>query len=68
MWPNTEESVAFPVELLTPNHLVMDLIYNPSETLLLRQAKAKGAATLNGSDMLRLQAEKAWSIWQEAGV
>jgi len=68
MWPKTEEIVAFPVELLTPNHLVMDLIYNPSETLLLRQAKAKGAATLNGSDMLRLQAEKAWSIWQEAGV
>ena len=46
----------------------MDLIYNPSETLLLRQAKAKGAVTLNGADMLRLQAEKAWEIWQEAGV
>ena len=68
MWPNTKESVAFPVELLTQNHLVMDLIYNPSETLLLRQAKAQGAATLNGADMLRLQAEKAWAIWQEAGV
>jgi shikimate dehydrogenase len=68
MWPNTQASVAFPVGLLTPNHLVMDLVYNPSETLLLRRAKAQGAATLNGADMLRLQAEKAWEIWQEAGV
>jgi len=68
MWPNTEAKVAFPTDLLTPNHLVMDLVYNPCETLLLRRAKAQGAATLNGADMLRLQAEKAWEIWQEAGV
>ena len=68
MAPNTGEKINFPVDLLTPNHLIMVLIYNPSETLLLRLAKAQGAATLNGADMLRLQAEKAWEIWQEAGV
>ena len=56
------------MELLTPNHLVMDLIYNPSETLLLRQAKAQGAATLNGADMLRLQAEKRGRFGKKRGV
>ena len=68
MSPATGERVDFPTDLLTPNHLVMDLIYTPAETPLLQLAKAQGAATLNGADMLRLQAEKAWEIWQEAGV
>jgi len=68
MSPNTEEMVDVPVSFLTPDHLVVDLIYTPSETQLLRKAREQGAATLNGADMLRLQAEKAWEIWKEAGV
>ncbi|MBQ8704331.1 MAG: shikimate dehydrogenase [Bacteroidales bacterium] len=40
-----------------------DLVYNPSPTLLLRQAAAAGAATCDGTAMLRRQAELSWDIW-----
>jgi shikimate dehydrogenase len=44
---------------------VYDLIYLPEETLFLKQAREKGAITKNGLEMLTLQAEKAWQIWNE---
>lgn len=68
MSPRAEEMVPFPVDLLSPEHLVVDLVYNPEETMLLKGARLRGAAGLNGADMLRLQAEKAWEIWTEAGI
>ena len=43
---------------------VFDLVYNPPQTLLLRQSSAQGARVQNGLDMLHLQAEKAWEIWK----
>ena len=49
---------------LTPQHLLYDLIYNPEETLFLKQGKAHGATTKNGLEMLHLQAEASWQIWQ----
>lgn len=50
-------------EHLTPSHFVVDLIYNPAETALLRGARNRGALTLNGDDMLRFQAEAAWRLF-----
>lgn len=47
-------------EWLGSDHFVVDLIYNPEETVLLREARLQGALTLNGADMLRFQAEAAW--------
>ena len=44
-------------------HIAFDLVYNPTETKFLQLAKAKGAVTKNGYEMLVFQAEKAWSIW-----
>ena len=43
--------------------LLYDLIYNPAETTFLKFGKNLGATIQNGSKMLELQAEKAWSIW-----
>lgn len=43
--------------------LVYDLIYNPSPTLLMRQAEALGAKVKNGLEMLNRQAESSWQIW-----
>jgi len=40
-----------------------DLIYNPEETLFLKKGKAQGAVTINGLNMLKLQADKAWKNW-----
>jgi shikimate dehydrogenase len=64
MYPQVEECPAIPYEYLTPGHICYDLIYNPDETLFLSKAKAMGAVTINGLNMLRLQAEKSWEIWQ----
>ena len=51
-------------EWVTPATVVYDLVYNPSPSLLLRQAAARGARTLDGLAMLRLQAELSWRHWQ----
>jgi shikimate dehydrogenase len=62
-YPNTEECPLIPYEWVTRKHFLYDLVYNPAETLFLKNGAAKGAATQNGLKMLELQAEKAWEIW-----
>ena len=62
-FPNTEDCLPFPFEALTPQHLIIDLIYNPTYTEFIKRAAAKGAKTVNGYFMLEQQAEKAWEIW-----
>lgn len=64
MYPNVAASPPIPFSGLTNQHVVIDLIYNPEETALLRMAKLQGAKTMNGLFMLQQQAEKAWKIWQ----
>ncbi len=63
-YPNLEEQPSIPIEFVGEDHLVIDLIYNPEQTKLLRIAKAHGADTMNGLSMLQHQALKAWEIWQ----
>lgn len=63
MFPDRNVYPQIPYEHLTEKHLLYDLIYNPEETLFLRKGKEKGAVTKNGLEMLHLQAEKAWAIW-----
>ncbi len=65
-FPDVENSPQVPVDLLNENHFLYDLIYNPEETLLLRKGRSQGAKTINGLEMLHLQAEAAWDIWQNA--
>ena len=52
-----------PYNAIGREHLVYDLNYNPSKTLLLLQAEKKGAIIKNGKEMLKIQAEKSWEIW-----
>lgn len=63
--PKIDQMPKIPTEYFTKDHFVIDLIYNPSETLLLKKAKEKGAITQNGLSMLKHQALKSWEIWQE---
>lgn len=63
MYPKTTVCPDIPFQYLTPEHLLYDLIYNPEETLFLQKGKAQGAVTINGLNMLKLQADKAWEIW-----
>lgn len=52
-----------PFEYLTPDHLVVDLVYNPPMTDLLLKSKQQGATILNGESMLKHQALQSWKIW-----
>lgn len=65
-FPNVEESPQIPYEGVGKNHLLYDLIYNPTETTFLRKGREQGASTKNGYEMLLLQAEKNWEIWNAA--
>ncbi|MBL7944387.1 MAG: shikimate dehydrogenase [Flavobacteriales bacterium] len=65
-FPNAGELPAIPTATIGPDHLVYDLVYNPAPTRLLEVAAARGATTLNGLEMLHLQAELSWKTWFEA--
>lgn len=62
-WPNVKDLPDIPYDLLTSEHLVYDLIYNPEKTLFLKRAELAGATIMNGLNMLKLQAERSWEIW-----
>lgn len=62
-YPNSDAFPPIPYEGITPNHLLFDLVYNPPKTIFLQKGEAKGAAILNGYDMLLEQAEESWRIW-----
>ncbi|RTQ53330.1 shikimate dehydrogenase [Hymenobacter gummosus] len=64
-YPQVEACAPIPYELLTPAHYLFDLVYNPRETEFLRRGRAQGAHTQNGFEMLCLQAEAAWTIWNQ---
>ncbi len=64
-FPDIDQFPEIPFQYLTEKHLVYDLIYNPEETQLLYKAKINGATVKNGYEMLVLQAEKAWEIWNK---
>lgn len=65
-FPNTDSAPEIPYEFITKNHLVYDLIYNPAETLFLKKCKENGAVTKNGLEMLEIQAEESWKIWNSS--
>lgn len=64
-FPNIDKAPELPYQFLTKNHILYDLIYNPTETLFLREGKTRGSKILNGQKMLEYQAEKSWEIWNE---
>jgi len=64
-YPNVEALPDLPYDVLTSNHYLYDLVYNPAETAFLAQGKRVDAKTKNGLEMLSLQAEKAWEIWNK---
>ena len=66
MYPRVDEAPDMPYHLLTPKHLCYDLVYNPLETTFMKLASAQGAVVKNGLEMLHLQAEAAWKMWNVA--
>lgn len=65
-YPKVEECPPLNYSLFTEKHIAFDLVYNPEETLFLKNAAAGGATAKNGFDMLVHQADKAWKIWNKS--
>lgn len=64
-WPDVESAPNIPYEYIREEHFLYDLVYNPEKTLFLRRGEEQGASVKNGHDMLKLQAEKSWEIWNQ---
>lgn len=64
-FPLADECVPFPFDYLGEGHICFDMVYNPPVTKFLENARARGAATVNGETMLRTQAMAALHIWED---
>ncbi|MBM3399676.1 MAG: shikimate dehydrogenase [Bacteroidetes bacterium] len=65
MHPYIDECPPIPFEYVSPNHTIIDLVYNPEDTLLMKKATNQGASVFNGMLMLQKQAEKAWEFFKQ---
>ena len=65
MFPKVDAAPAIPYELLSPQHLLFDCVYNPEETLFMKKGREQGATVKNGLEMLHLQAVASWDFWNE---
>ena len=65
MFPNINIHPSFNFKLLSKEHYVYDLIYNPEITLFLKLSMDNGSKIKNGYEMLVKQAELSWEIWNK---
>tara|TARA_B100000575_G_C23137740_1_gene661357 strand:- start:666 stop:1403 length:738 start_codon:yes stop_codon:yes gene_type:complete len=64
-FPNINNCPNIPYKFLTKDHVLYDLVYNPIETLFLKKGNGLGCKTKNGLEMLEIQAEESWKIWND---
>ena len=64
--PDVHLSPNIPYQFLSEKHLLFDLIYNPEISAFLAKGKQQGASIKNGFEMLEMQAEESWRIWNES--
>ena len=64
-YPSINLYPPIPYEYIGESHLLYDLVYNPAETVFLKKGKERGARVKNGQEMLEIQAEESWRIWNE---
>ena len=62
-YPAVDAAPRIPYAALTPDHFLLDLVYNPPLTQFLDYGRQRGARILNGETMFREQAEASWRIW-----
>lgn len=65
MFPDVNSFPELPYSALSSEHLVYDLVYNPEQSILLKKAAGQNAICVNGLNMLKMQAEKSWEIWNQ---
>lgn len=59
----SRECPPIPYHNLSPDNILIDLIYNPETTVFLQKGKNAGCKTINGKNMLEAQADASWNIW-----
>ena len=64
-YPKVEEAPDIPYDTIGAAHYLFDLVYNPAETRFLKEGVKRGATIKNGMDMLAIQAEESWRIWND---
>ena len=64
-FPKINNCPNIPYKFLTNEHMLYDLVYNPDESLFLKNGKKSGCKTKNGLEMLEVQAEESWRIWND---
>ena len=65
MYPNVNDYPEIPYEYITADHIMYDLVYNPIETMFIKNGKKQAATCINGIQMLEIQAEASWDIWSK---
>ncbi|MBV6645416.1 MAG: shikimate dehydrogenase [Cyclobacteriaceae bacterium] len=63
LFPDVNDGPPIPYDQITDQHYLYDLIYNPEVTYFMRVGGEQGAKAKNGIEMLELQAERTWEIW-----
>lgn len=63
LYPKVDDCPDIPYGYIGDNHLLYDLVYNPAKSLFLKKGEERGAIVKNGEEMLILQAEESWKIW-----
>lgn len=63
MFPDTGSFPQLPYDAITSSHVLYDLVYNPAQTQFMIKGAARGATVVNGLQMLEIQAEESWKIW-----
>ncbi|SMD38858.1 shikimate dehydrogenase [Reichenbachiella faecimaris] len=64
-YPEVDTKPLLPYNLLSDQHLLFDLVYNPAITAFLQEGLDAGAKIKNGHTMLIGQAEASWKIWND---
>lgn len=62
-YPDINECPDIPYNGITGGHLLFDVVYNPEKSLFLQKGELKGATIINGYEMLLIQADESWKIW-----
>lgn len=63
MYPKVETFPDIDYDMIGPQHYMYDLVYNPEMTAFMQKGQDLGAKVKHGLEMLHLQAEKSWEIW-----
>ena len=63
LYPQVDDCPDIPYGFIGNHHLLYDLVYNPAKSLFLKKGEERGAVIKNGEEMLILQAEESWKIW-----